>query len=259
MAGCFITFEGIDGSGKTIQVTLLKEKLKKLDYEVTVTKEPTDSGPIGKAIQEVLLKEENVTNEALALLFAADRADHTRKTIIPSLRKNEIVISDRYVHSSLAYQSRGSSSLSLDWLKSINNYSIQPNLIFYIDVPPEVGLRRLKEGQKRVVDDSYFESLEKQSRIRDAYHKILNLDVPISSLTEFQGKKNKIDRRRGFSQSMINGTIVIKINGEESIQDIHKRISNFVLPFLRRKKTPKKTKNTKMISEQLLQFSKKEV
>lgn len=259
MAGCFIAFEGIDGSGKTIQVKLLKEKLQNLNYEVTVTKEPTDSGPIGKAIKKVLMKKEKVTNEALALLFAADRANHTRKIIIPSLRKNEVVISDRYVYSSLAYQSRGSTSISLNWLKIINKSSIQPDLVIYIDIPPEVGLLRLKKGQKRVVDDSYFESIEKQSRIRDAYHKILNLDTPISFLTEYHSQKNERSKNHGFTQSKINGTTVIKINGEEAIQEIHKQISNFVLSMIRRKKIPKKSKKNKIVTERLLQFSKKEV
>jgi len=258
MAGCFIVFEGIDGAGKSVQVAMLKDKLIKNHYEVTVTKEPTDAGPIGKLIQDILFKDEKVTNEALALLFAADRADHTRRIIVPALNNGAIVISDRYVYSSLAYQSRGITKLNLDWLRTINKYIEQPDLVIYLDVPPEIGLQRLKEGQKRVIDDYFFENIKKQWRIKEAYYQILNLEMPVSSLTEFKNNKRK---NKNYLQSMVNGTIVLKIDGTIPKEDIHKQISSFVIPFLRRKKVSKKRERTrkKTTMEKLLQYTKKEL
>ena len=257
MAGCFIVVEGIDRSGKSTQVTMLKDRLQKNNYEVIVTKEPTEYGPIGKLIQDILYKDEKVTNEALALLFAADRADHTRRVISPALNTGVIVISDRYVYSSLAYQSRGITKLNIDWLRIINKFTEQPDLVIFLDVPPEIGLQRLRKGQIRVVDDVYFESIQKQNRIRDAYYDILNLEMPVSVLTNFQYIKQRDSK---YIQSMINGTVVLKIDGTEPIEEIHKQISSFVIPFLRRKKISKKqVQRTKKTMEKLFRYTPKKI
>ena len=105
--GCFIVFEGLDGSGKSTQVRDLGSKLQKKKYEVITTQEPTNKNVIGSLLKRILYNNESVPDEVLALLFAADRAHHTINTIIPGLEEGSIVISDRYVYSSLAYQSRG--------------------------------------------------------------------------------------------------------------------------------------------------------
>jgi len=258
MEGCFIVFEGIDGSGKSTQVTLLEEKLQKNNYEVEVTKEPTETGPIGKLIQDILLKNEKITNEALALLFAADRADHTRRIILPALNKGNIIISDRYVYSSLAYQSKGITQINLSWLKIINKFIVHPDIVIFLDIPPEVGLQRLRIGQIRVIDDNFFENIKKLDRIKDAYYHILNLEKPISVLTDFQNSKNNKKKKYNFVQSMINNTIVIKLDGMAHIEDLHKQISNFVLSFLRRKKVSKIPIKEKITTtEKLIKYTKK--
>jgi len=257
MTGCFIVFEGIDGAGKTKQVNKLKEKLLKNNYDVVVTKEPTDSGSIGKLIQDILFRYEKVSNEALALLFAADRVDHTKQVINPALSKGTVVISDRYVHSSLAYQGSTIPKLNVEWLRNINKYSIKPDLVIFLDISPETGMERLNKGQKRVVDDNYFESLKKQYRIREIYNYILNLHMTVSNLTDFQNK-TKNDRKSRYDISMINGTTILKIDGEKPIDLIHKEISSYVFQFLRRLKIQKLDK-PKVMPESLTNYTRKKI
>ena len=173
--GCFIVFEGLDGSGKSTQVRDLGTKLQKKKYEVITTQEPTKKSVIGSLINRILYNKAVVPDEVLALLFAADRADHTINTIIPALEKGSIVISDRYVYSSLAYQSRGMKKrFDLDWVQSINQAAIEPDLVIFLDATPEDAMSRLQKGQKRVQDHNFFENLEVQTRIRDAYYDIFN-------------------------------------------------------------------------------------
>jgi len=150
--GCFIVFEGIDGSGKSEQYGRLTERLKK-DYDVLATAEPTKGMPIGNLIRQVLYGNEETSEESLALLFAADRVDHTEKKIKPALEDGKVVISDRYVYSSLAYQSRGmNKELDLDWVKTINRYALEPDVVIFLDITPEEGQKRLANGQIRVKD-----------------------------------------------------------------------------------------------------------
>ena len=138
MKGSLIVFEGTEGSGKTIQATLLKEWLEKKDYRVIYTREPTHN-TIGSLINKILEREVVLAEEAIPLLFAADRADHTVRHIIPELKKGLVVVCDRYIFSSLAYQSGGMKGLySLKRLKEINKYALKPDLTFFLDINPEV-------------------------------------------------------------------------------------------------------------------------
>jgi dTMP kinase len=176
--GCFIVFEGIEGSGKTTASNNLQKYLSGKGYNVTLTREPTKSR-IGILIEEVLRKETLVADEAIPLLFAADRADHTKRSIIPLIKKGSIVISDRYLHSSLAYQKGGMEKpFKVKWLKDINLFAIRPNLIIFLDISPEEGLKRIGKSQ-RIFDDKFFEDLDVQKRIRDAYYDILKLNKPL--------------------------------------------------------------------------------
>jgi dTMP kinase len=181
--GCFIVIEGIDGSGKSEQFQRLTKRLKKRGYKLVATREPTKVYPVGRLIEKVLREEEQVSEEALALLFAADRADHTERKIKPALEEGAVVVSDRYVHSSLAYQSRGmNKELDINWIEKINRFALEPDAVIFLDISPEVGQSRLSNGQVRIKDHSYFENINQQERIRMVYLEVLNFhDSPLGS------------------------------------------------------------------------------
>lgn len=255
MKGCFIVFEGIDGAGKGVQVTELAKKLRKDRYQLTTTREPTSNRPIGKLILKILYNSETVSDEALALLFAADRADHTKNKIVPARNRGAIVISDRYVYSSYAYQTKGmNTEIDLEWIKTINKCIIKPDIVIFLDIPPEEGLNRLQKGQKRIQDDSYFEDLLKQEQIRSMYYKILNL----KSMDKHQGERKEKTKRvneEKIKVSKVNGTIVLRIDGMLPAKDIHKIIYKYVKKFLVINKTPKLVKK-KILSQGLSHFIK---
>jgi dTMP kinase len=162
--GVFIVIEGLDGSGKTTQATFLAKRLCE-NHNVMLTAEPS-RGKIGTFIRESCLYEEKrLPTEAEALLFAADRIEHVQNEIKPALDEGKLVICDRYVYSSLAYQ--GSAGLSLDWIKTINARALQPDFSIFIDVSPERVLERLKRKK------SVMETLETQQKVRDVYLKFV--------------------------------------------------------------------------------------
>lgn len=158
--GVFICIEGLDGSGKTTQAKLLTRKLCKDGLNVVFTAEPSQ-GRIGKFIRKRLFEAKRMPVSVEALLFAADRIEHVENEVNPELMQGKIVISDRYVYSSLAYQ--GSAGLSLDWIEQINSNALKPDLSIFIDVAPEVVLERLKRKK------SVMEILETQKKVRDIY------------------------------------------------------------------------------------------
>jgi len=157
--GFFIVLEGIDGCGKTVHSKALCEALKKLSYDVAYTTEPSES-QIGRLIELEFLQKAKVSPQVEALLFAADRFDHLTFEVLPMLNANKIVVSDRYVYSSLAYQ--GAQGLKLDWIREVNYFATRPNLALYLDVPAEVGLSR-KRGR------SVLEKLELEKKVREIY------------------------------------------------------------------------------------------
>jgi dTMP kinase len=163
--GIFIVIEGLDGSGKTTQATLLANRLSQ-SYTVLLTAEPS-RGKIGTFIREgCLYEDKRLPTEAEALLFAADRIEHMQKELRPALEDGKLVICDRYVYSSLAYQ--GSAGLSLDWIKTINARALQPDFSIFIDVPPERVLERLQRKK------SVMETLETQLKVREVYLKFVD-------------------------------------------------------------------------------------
>ena len=158
--GIFIVVEGLDGSGKTTQAELLAKQLSKT-FNVLLTAEPS-RGKIGTFIREGCLYEnQRLPTEAETLLFAADRIEHMRTELKPALDDGKIVICDRYVYSSLAYQ--GSAGLSLDWIKTINARALQPDFSVFIDCPPERVLSRLRRKK------SVMETLDTQRKVRQVY------------------------------------------------------------------------------------------
>lgn len=158
--GVFICIEGLDGSGKSTQAKLLTKKLNKAGYNAIYTAEPSQ-GKIGKFIRKRLFEQKRMPTSAEALLFAADRIEHVQNEVAPALIEGKIVVSDRYVYSSLAYQ--GSAGLSLDWIEAVNANAKRPDLCILIDVEPSVVLKRLK--RKKTV----MENLETQQKVRNIY------------------------------------------------------------------------------------------
>jgi dTMP kinase len=141
--GILIVIEGLDGAGLSTQAALLEEYLRGKNKKVLLTKEPTSS-PIGMLIRSALRRNHEVSLFALQLLFAADRAEHLEKEIEPALREYIIVISDRYILSSLAF---GSVDNDVEFLKQINARFRKPDLTVIIDTPPKVCLKRIKKNR----------------------------------------------------------------------------------------------------------------
>jgi|YelNatPaOPRAMG01_1025707.scaffolds.fasta_scaffold04551_12 dTMP kinase len=161
--GFFIVFEGIDGSGKTTQSKLFSDFFSKKGKQVIWTKEPTD-GDIGSLLSNKYLKEVDLPIVD-ALLFAADREEHLKKTVIPALSQGKIVISDRYYHSTLAYQQ--AQGLELKWLLELNKNFIKPDLTIIIDLEPEIAIERIEKDKKRKIEDrKKFEKLEFLKKVR---------------------------------------------------------------------------------------------
>ncbi len=192
MAGKFIVFEGIDGSGKTTQLKLLSEYLKKKNLDCVLTKNPTN-GKIGAILREHYLK--NKTSPlADALLFAADRAEQAEAVIRPSLEQGKVVISDRYYYSNWVYQSV--EGIDLDWLVGINKFFPKPDLVFLIDVSPETAIERIKSERAGRMEK--FEKTRTLELLREKYLEI--------------AKKERIaivngDRKIGEVQKdIVNGT-----------------------------------------------------
>jgi len=160
--GAFIVFEGIDGSGKSTHIGLLCRELKEQGHDVLETSEPS-RGRIGRFIREYVERRgRRLPIEVETLLFAADRFEHLKKTIEPALEEGRIVISDRYVHSSLAYQ--GAEGVSLEWVKEVNSFAHKPDLCILLDIGPETGLGRMRKRRRTV-----FEVYTFQQKVRNIY------------------------------------------------------------------------------------------
>jgi len=157
--GVFIAFEGIDGAGSTTHSILLSKWLKEQGYEVLLTKEPSEN-EIGKLIRNLLYKK--IPPAVDALLFAADRILHLHEEIKPTLERGDIVISDRYIESSLAYQV--AQGLDPKWVLEINKYAIQPDMNIILDIDPEAALKR--KGGKA---STKFESVNFLKKVREIF------------------------------------------------------------------------------------------
>jgi dTMP kinase len=176
--GAFICIEGLDGCGKTTQAKLLAKKLRE-SHNAVYTTEPS-RGKIGTYIRNsYLYGEKRLSSVIEALLFAADRIEHVETEVLPALKQGKLVISDRYVYSSLAYQ--GAAGLSLEWIEKVNEHALKPDLAVFIDVDPKIVMSRLKPKK------SVMENLETQQKVREIYLKF----VEKGSLTRINGEKSK--------------------------------------------------------------------
>lgn len=176
--GAFICIEGLDGSGKTTQAKMLAKRLRK-SHNAVYTAEPSQ-GKIGAFIRErCLYGEKRLSSAVEALLFAADRIEHVETEVLPALKQGKLVISDRYLYSSLAYQ--GAAGLSLEWIEKINEHALRPDLAVFIDVDPKTAIQRLKPNK------SVMENMETQQKVREIYLKF----VEKGNLTRINGNQSK--------------------------------------------------------------------
>lgn len=167
LRGRFIVLEGLDGSGTTTQASLLANSLRADNHDVLTTKEPTDI-EIGGTIRRFLRGEITMSPAALALAFAADRLLHLETEVLPAVSNGSIVISDRYVMSSIAYQSL---ALETRWVAEINREARRPDVTVFLDVSPEVCVERMaKRGSPR----EHFEHLETLVATRRHYRRAID-------------------------------------------------------------------------------------
>lgn len=167
--GRFFVLEGLDGAGTTTQCERLASELRARGFRVLVTREPSD-GPVGTMIRQALTGRLRLPGdkgplapETLALLFAADRTDHLHARVRPAIARGEIVLSDRYLLSSLAYQGQ---ALPMAWVEQANAFADAPDLTLFVEVTPATAARR-RAG--RGGDAELFEAEVLQRRIARQY------------------------------------------------------------------------------------------
>ncbi len=169
MKGVFISFEGPDGSGKSTQVKMLYSYLLEKGYPVVLTREPGGT-PISEDIRKIILDPSNTEMDGMteALLYAAARAQHVAQLIKPSVEEGKIVLTDRFMDSSIAYQGYGR-DLG-DKIRIINEYAVagmHPDLTFFLDIDPEEGLKRAKHREE--LDRLEKESLDFHKKVYEGY------------------------------------------------------------------------------------------
>lgn len=175
MSGLFITIEGPEGAGKTTVLERIAKELREKGYPVVQTREPGGIA-IAEQIRSVILNKDNTLMDARteALLYAAARRQHLTEKVVPALQEGAIVLCDRFVDSSLAYQgyARG---LGMDEVASINAFAIDgvmPQLTLLFDVRPEVGLARIHRHDGREVNRLDLEDLSFHQKVREGYLKL---------------------------------------------------------------------------------------
>jgi dTMP kinase len=194
--GRFIVLEGLDGAGTTTQLERLSAALRAEGHSVLATREPSN-GPVGTMIRQILTGRlvlpggaGPMAPETIALLYAADRTDHLKAEVLPALEAGQIVISDRYVLSSLAYQG---ASLSMAWVEAANAYAVPPDLTLFVHVSPAVAAQRraARGGARELFEEDALQrriarQYEEAIRRREAQERIVRIDgeQPVEQVTE---------------------------------------------------------------------------
>lgn len=167
-----IVLEGLDGAGTTTQAKRLVDTLNERGRRALMTREPSD-GPVGRMIREMLVgghalgDGRAVSQPTFSLLFAADRMDHVQREVAPALARGTIVVSDRWYHSSLAYQGTGAERA---WIRELNRHALRPDLTIFLRVAPRVAAaRRVAAGRVQEL----FEDLPMQERVAANYDAVL--------------------------------------------------------------------------------------
>lgn len=190
----FIVFEGLDGSGTTTQVQKIAARLRQLAVECVTTFEPSE-GPIGVMIRQALRRRltlpggEALDHRSLALLFAADRIDHLTAIVEPALAQNKVVISDRYVHSSLAYQG---ATLDPRWVDAINAQARTADLVIWLDVPVEECVKRMNQ---RGDTQELFEAAETLTKVQHRYTHAMKLRPELIVRVDGTGTADEVEGR----------------------------------------------------------------
>ncbi|ENZ00822.1 thymidylate kinase [Clostridium thermobutyricum] len=205
--GLFVVFEGGEGSGKSTIIEKIYIWLRESGHECVLTREPGGI-KISEKIREVILDKENTEMDGRteALLYAAARRQHLVEKVIPAINSGKIVLCDRFVDSSLAYQgyARG---LGIDEVFEINKFAINdcmPNVSILFDIDPEIGLERIRKNSSREVNRLDLEKIDFHNKVREGYTKIY---------------ENNKDR-------------MIKINAEQSIDQVFEEVKRIFLDLL---------------------------
>ena len=195
--GVYIAVEGVDGAGKTTQARKLVKYLRKHGYDAVYTYEPSRS-PVGQVIRR-MLKNNHASEDVMTLLFAADRLHHHQQVVVNLLRRVFVVVSDRSVVSSLAYQTAATERRI--WVREVNRYALKPDIVVYIDLSPETALRRLGRKRYRYEKASFLQKVSKE------YDRIL---------------------RAGWRN--------VRVDGDQPVEDVFKDIAVGVERYLKRLK-----------------------
>ena len=198
--GKFIVFEGTDGSGKSTQMKMLCKYLAGRGVSCFCTREPTDS-PFGALLRSCLTGRVEADEHTIAAMFAADRLDHINNGvngIKKKLSEGETVLCDRYYYSSLAYNG---GFVSLDWVAELNRpamEALRPDLVIYIDLPPEDGMKRVA----RRGDTDRYETIDKQKKIHDNYMEVFSRFGKGENVVTVKSENDK-----GFTQEHIRKAV----------------------------------------------------
>lgn len=202
-SGKFIVFEGGEGSGKTTMIQMISSWMQENNIEHIITREPGGI-KISEQIRSVILDVNNkeMDSRTEALLYAAARRQHLVEKVIPAIKQGKIVLCDRFIDSSLAYQGYAR-NIGMDKIYDINKFAIgdhMPDLSIIFDIAPEVGLSRIKADESREVNRLDKEKLEFHNKVREGYKKILQ------------------DSNRN----------IVKINAEKAINDVFLEVKQIV-------------------------------
>ena len=187
--GHFIVFEGIDGCGKTTQISLLKQRIEQCGFSCFETREPSD-GPVGSMIRQCLTGRLETDESTLAALFAADRLDHlNNKTdgLCQKVNDGITVISDRFILSTYAYQSV---RVPLDWVMNINSLAastLRPDYHIFIDVEPDITLERMAKGRFHT---ELFENKQRLTEVRNRYLELIDKLTDTENIIIINGNKS---------------------------------------------------------------------
>ncbi|GIN93484.1 dTMP kinase [Siminovitchia terrae] len=206
MSGLFITLEGPEGAGKTTFIEKLVNDLAEAGVKALATREPGGI-EIAEKIRTIILDKEHTVMDPRteALLYAAARRQHLTEKVLPALQEGKVVLCDRFIDSSLAYQgyARG---IGIDEVYSINEFAIQgamPDVTLYFDIDPELGLKRIARNAGREVNRLDLEKIEFHHKVREGYHlliqrfpdRIILIDAAAPFDVVYQNAKKMIESR----------------------------------------------------------------
>ena len=211
MKGLFISFEGNDGSGKSSVIEAIREELVKRGYDCIYTREPGGS-KIAEKIREVILDVDNLgmDDKTESLLYAASRREHVMKKILPALNEGKVILCDRFLDSSLAYQgyARG---IGINEVYEMNKYAtdgLLPDLTILVCVRPEIGLARIKNNHRGELDRLELEKMAFHQKVYEGYLAV----------------QKKFPER------------IVTVNGEATREEVRKDALDVVIRFLEEKR-----------------------